>query len=282
VLAFVFFIFHAAELKAKMILSATLQPVVIAHRGSSAYAPENTLSAFELAAEQEADAIELDVDLTRDGHVVVMHDATIDRTTDGHGRVGDLTLEEIRRVDAGAWKDAAFQGERVPLLEEVFEAVGQQLLINVEIKGMALRGAGLEAQVAALIAKHNLIDRVIISSFNPLALRRLKHVNARLACGLLYAPDSPIFLRDAWLAPLIPQLNARHPHHSQVNKALVDRFHAQGLAVNVWTVNQASLVHAMAQAGVDGIIGDDPVLMRETLEPTSGVFDLRFVNEAGA
>jgi glycerophosphoryl diester phosphodiesterase len=166
------------------------------------------------------------------------------------------------------------------LLEEVFEAVGQRLLINVEIKGMALRGTGLEAKVAALIEKHNLIDRVIISSFNPLALRRVKRVNACLTCGLLYAPDTPIFLRDAWLAPLIPQLNARHPHHSQVNKALVDRFHAQGLAVNVWTVNQASLMHAMALAGVDGIIGDDPIMLRETLAPSSGVFDLRFVNAA--
>ncbi len=263
-----------------LFLQPRSQPVVIAHRGSSAYAPENTLAAFQLAAEQEADAIELDVDLTRDGHVVVIHDATIDRTTDGHGRVSDLTLEEIRRVDAGAWKDAAFKGERVPLLEEVFEAVGQRVLINVEIKGMALRGTGLEAQVAALIEKHNLVDRVIISSFNPLALRRLKHVNARQACGLLYAPDSPIFLRDAWFAPLIPGLNARHPHHSQVNKAVVDQLHAQGLAVNVWTVNQAGIAHAMAQAGVDGIIGDDPVLVREALEPPSGVFDLRFVGDA--
>lgn len=257
-----------------LFLQPRSRPLIIAHRGSSAHAPENTLAAFQLAAEQGAEAIELDVDLTRDGHVVVMHDATIDRTTDGYGRVGDLTLEEIRRADAGAWKNAAFRGERVPLLEEVFAAVGQRLLINVEIKGMALRGNGLEARVAALIEKHKLIDRVILSSFNPLALRRLKHVNARLACGLLYAPDLPIFLRDAWLAPLIPQLNARHPQHAQVNKARVDQFHAQGLTVNVWTVNQADLVRAMAQAGVDGIIGDDPVLLREALEPSAGVFVL--------
>ena len=93
--------------------------------------------------------------------------------------------------------------------------------------------------MAALIEKHGLIDRVIISSFNPFALRRVKRANPRLACGLLYAPDLPIFLRDAWLAPLIPGLNARHPHHSQVNRAVVGQFHARGLAVNVWTVNQA-------------------------------------------
>ncbi len=263
-----------------LFLQPRSQPLIIAHRGSSATAPENTLAAFQLAAEQEADAIELDVDLTRDGHVIVMHDATIDRTTDGHGRVADLTLDEVRRADAGAWKDAAFKGEHVPLLEEVFEAVGQRLLINVEIKDMSLLGTGVEAQVAALIEKYDLLDRVILSSFNPLALRRAKYVNPRLACGLLVAPDLPIFLRAAWLAPLVPGLNARHPHHAQVNKTVVDHFHAQGLVVNVWTVNQAGTARAMVQAGVDGLIGDDPILIREAVEPSSGVFDMRYVNEA--
>lgn len=257
-----------------LFLQPRSQPLVIAHRGSSATAPENTLAAFHLAADQAADAIELDVDLTRDGHVIVMHDATIDRTTDGHGRVADLTLAEIRRVDAGAWKSAEFTGERVPLLAEVFEAVGRRVLINVEIKGMSLRGNGLEAQVAALIEKHGLIDRVILSSFNPFALRRAKRAEPRLACGLLVAPDLPFFLRDAWLAPLIPQLDARHPHHSQVNKAVVDRLHARGLMVNSWTANQAGVIRALINAGVDGIIGDDPVLIRETLQPPAGMFDV--------
>jgi glycerophosphoryl diester phosphodiesterase len=256
------------------------RPLVIAHRGASAHAPENTLAAFRLAVEQAADAIELDVDLTRDGHVVVLHDATIERTTDGRGRVTDLALAEIRRADAGVWKAAAFKGERVPLLEEVFEAVGQHLLINVEIKGMSLRGSGLEAKVAALIERHDLIDRVLISSFNPFALRRVKRINPRLACGLIYAPDLPFFLRKAWLAPLVPGLTARHPHHSQVDKTVVDRCHAQGLAVNVWTVNQADVARAMIDAGVDGIIGDDPALIRETLESPSGAFDLQFVHDS--
>jgi glycerophosphoryl diester phosphodiesterase len=263
-----------------LFLQPRSQPLVIAHRGASAYAPENTLAAFELAVIHGADAIELDVDLTRDGQLVVMHDETIDRTTDGHGRVRDLTLADIRRVDAGAWKDAAYAGERVPLLEEVFEAVGQRVLIDVELKDMSLRGNGLEAAVAVLIEKHDLADRVLISSFNPLALRRMKQINAQLACGLIYALDQPIFLRNASLAWLIPGLNARHPHYSQVDRAVVDHFHAQGVAVSVWTVNQIGVARAMAQAGVDGIIGDDPALIREALEPPSGIFDLRFVNDA--
>jgi len=241
------------------------QPFIIAHRGSSAHAPENTLAAFQLAAEQGADAIELDVDLTRDGHAIIMHDTTIDRTTDGAGAVQDLTLDEIRRVDAGTWKSAAFKGERVPLLAEVFAVVGQCVLINVEVKGMSLRSNGVEATVAALVQQYDLFDRVIISSFNPLALRRVKHLEPRLACGLLYAPDLPVYLRQTWLAPLIPHLDARHPHHSQANQLLVEKWHAHGQRVNVWTVNDAATARAMAQAEVDGIIGDDPVLLRRAL-----------------
>ena len=250
-----------------LFLQPRSRPLVIAHRGSSAHAPENTLAAFQLAAEQGADAIELDVDLTRDGQAIIMHDATIDRTTDGSGAVNALTLEEIRRVDAGAWKDAAFKGERVPLLDEVFAMVGQRVLINVEVKSTSLRSNGVEASVAALVQQHNLFERVIVSSFNPFALRRIKQIEPRLACGLLYAPDLPIYLRRAWLAPLVPHLDARHPHHSQVSQALVAKWHARGQRVNVWTVNDAATLRAMAQVGVDGIIGDDPLLMRRLLEP---------------
>lgn len=240
-------------------------PLVIAHRGASANAPENTLTAFTLAVEQGADAIELDVDLTRDGQLVVMHDATIDRTTNGHGRVTDLTWDEIRRVDAGAWKGTAFKGERVPLLAEVLAAVGQRLLINIEIKDMSVRDHGLEVKIANLIKHFDMLERVMISSFSPFALRRMKQGEPRAACGLLYAPNLPLVLRRAWLAPLIPGLNARHPHHSQVTPALVKDCHARQQRVNVWTVNEAVIAQAMARAGVDGIIGDDPVLIRQAL-----------------
>ncbi len=248
-----------------LFLRPRAQPLVIAHRGSSAHAPENTLAAFQLAAEQGADAIELDVDLTRDRQAIIMHDATLNRTTDGTGAVHELTLAEIRRVDAGAWKSAAFKGERVPLLDEVFATVGQRVLINVEVKSMSLRSNGVEAQVAALVQQHNLFERVLISSFNPFALRRIKLSEPRLACALIYAPDLPVYLRQAWLAPLIPHLDARHPQHSQVNQSLVEQWHARGQRVNVWTVNDVATLRAMTRAGVDGIIGDDPVFLRKTL-----------------
>ena len=163
-------------------------------------------------------------DLTRDGHVVVMHDATIDRTTDGQGRVDRSDAGGDRQVDAGAWKSAEFKGEHVPLLEEVFEAVGQRVLINVEIKSTTLRGNGLEAKVSALIREarsDRSSDHLVVQSARPATV---KQIDARLACGLLYSPDQPIYLRDAWLAPLIPHLNARHPHRSPSTRPWSSRF----------------------------------------------------------
>jgi glycerophosphoryl diester phosphodiesterase len=248
-----------------LFLQARPQPLIIAHRGSSTQAPENTLAAFALAADQGADAIELDVTLTRDGQVVVIHDDTLDRTTNGRGRVDQLSYAEIAQYDAGTKFDSGFAGERVPLLSQVFEAAGRRMLINVEIKSSTVRSTGLEAKVINLIRRHGLIERVLVSSFNPLALIAIKHAESRLACGLLYSPDDPIFLSRAWLAPLIPHLDARHPKANTVAPNGVKRIHARGQKINVWTIGTAAEAQAQAAAGVDGLIGNDPVMMRAAL-----------------
>lgn len=240
-------------------------PLVIAHRGSCAHAPENTLAAFTLAAEQGADAIELDVTLTRDGQIVVIHDDTLERTTDGTGRVDQLTYDEVRCFDAGAKFNATYAGERVPLLDQVIEAVGARLLINVELKSTTVRTTGLESKVVETLRRHNFIERVIVSSFNPLALVRVKRLEPRLACGLLYSPDEPFYLSRAWLAPLIPNLEARHPAHELATAETVKQFHARGQRVNVWTIRTVEQAQAMLRAGVDGLIGDDPVLIRKAI-----------------
>jgi glycerophosphoryl diester phosphodiesterase len=242
------------------------QPLIIAHRGSSTHAPENTLAAFTLASDQGADAIELDVTLTRDGQVVVIHDDTLDRTTNGHGRVDQLPYAEVAQCDAGTKFAAKFAGERVPLLSQVFEAMGQRVLINVEIKSTTVRSTGLEACVVDLIRQCGLIERVIVSSFNPLAVITIKHIEPRLACGLLYSPAEPIYLSRAWLAPLIPNLDARHPQASTVTPDVVKQVHARGQKINVWTILTAAEVQSLTAAGVDGLIGNDPVMMREALK----------------
>lgn len=240
-------------------------PLVLAHRGASAHAPENTLAAFILAADQHADGIELDAKLTRDGEIVVMHDAAVDRTTDGHGRVSDHTVAEIKSLDAGSNFGTQYATEHVPLLKEVFDAVAQRLIINIELTNYTSRQDGLELKVIDLIKQYNLIDRVMVSSFNPFSLRKVKSIEPRIVCGLLYSPDMPIYLRRAWLAPIIPHLDAHHPHHQKVTASYVRRLHTQGKKINIWTANDIDAIRSAIEFGVDGIMGDDPVLIREIL-----------------
>jgi glycerophosphoryl diester phosphodiesterase len=251
-------------------------PLVLAHRGASMFAPENTLAAFTLAADQGADGIELDAKLTRDGAIVVMHDPTVDRTTDGHGRVSNLTLSQIkslkikrleaeRQLRASTAKVDALKGaeETVPLLSEVLDAVASRLIINIELTNYTSKRDGLEAKVIDLIQQRDLIDRVMVSSFNPFSLRHVKSIEPRIVCGLLYSPDMPIYLRCAWLAPIIPHLEAHHPHYKQVDSKYVARLHARSQKVNVWTANDIEAIRAAIEFGVDGIMGDDPVLIRD-------------------
>jgi glycerophosphoryl diester phosphodiesterase len=189
--------------------------LIFGHRGASASAPMNTLPAFERAVALGADGIELDVRQTSDGALVVIHDDTVDTTTDGSGRVDSLTLAQLNELDAGAWFGPAFACVRIPTLESVFEAVGARLLINVELKAEHLRATGLEAAVAEAIARFRLHDRVLVSSFNPLALRRFHRLMPEVAIGFLHAPEEPFFLP----ALMMGQLHeARHPHHSMVNE----------------------------------------------------------------
>jgi len=142
-------------------------PAVIGHRGASAAAPENTLAAFNLAVLLGADAVELDAKLSKDDVPVVMHDPTVDRTTDGRGRVADLTLADLKKLDAGSWKDAKYTGERAPTLAEVFEAVGSRLWINVELTNYTTRGDGLEAAVGQVVGEVE-VGEVVANESQPL------------------------------------------------------------------------------------------------------------------
>lgn len=235
-----------------------------AHQGANAAAPANTLAAFRLAAEMGADGVELDAHLSRDGEVVVIHDFTVDRTTGGQGPVQKMTLAQLKELDAGSWFAPAFAGERIPTLQEVFEAIGHRLLVNVEIKSLPGRSRGLEAEVVRLIEDNNLAHRVIVSSFNPLSLRKVKRLNSNIPTALLYAPDMPIFLRRAWLSPIAPH-EFRHPHHSMVDERFMAWVRQKGYRVNAWTVNEPDEMHRLLALGVDGIITDRPDLLAEML-----------------
>jgi glycerophosphoryl diester phosphodiesterase len=239
-------------------------PVIFGHRGACANAPENTLASFELALTQGADAIELDAKLTADGQVVVIHDQTVDRTTNGKGWVNQLKLEEIRRLDAGWFFDIAFKGERVPTLEEVLTQVGGRTFTNIELTNYTSPGDALPLKVAELVKHLGIQDRVMFSSFHPIPLLHAHQLLPDVPIGLLADTGFSGALARSWLGWLIPH-QALHPEASNTSLALIQREHRRGRRVNVWTVNEPQVMRSLFKWDVDGIFTDDPLLARQVL-----------------
>lgn len=246
------------------------KPLIIAHRGASADAPENTLASFHRARELGADGIELDVTLTRDRVPVVIHDDVVDRTTNGHGLVRGLTLLEIKQLDAGSWKSPAYQGETIPTLDQVLNAFAEWRedgankrgwLINVELKSTTIRSDGIEGLVIDLIERRKLEKRILLSSFNPLALIRARLRNPRIARGLLYDRSQPIYLRRAWLA-ILAAPEALHPEHTMVEKEYMHRALRSHYQVNTWTVDSPEEAKRLCSLGVNAIITNVPEVIR--------------------
>lgn len=231
---------------------------VWAHRGASGYAPENTIPAFELALEQGADAFELDVQLTRDDHVVVIHDETLERTTTGAGWVADHSLDDLRTLDASAGRDE-YAGVRIPTLAEVFELVRDTpTRLNIELKNSRMAYMGLEERVLELVASWGMADRVILSTFNHYSLRRLVALGATQPLGALYS--EPLWKPWAYASRL--GATALHPSMAATRRKIVDKSHEHGLAVHVWTVNEPDDVTRMIRLGVDAVITNYPNLAR--------------------
>lgn len=243
---------------------------VVAHRGSAADAPENTLAAVRLALEHGADVVETDVKRTRDGVLVVLHDESLARTTDVRDVfperepwwIGDLTLEEVRRLDAGSWFGPAFTGEQVPTLREWMDAVGDAGML-IEAKEPHLHPGiehELDAELRAVppLAEGLAEGRLVVQSSNRDWLRAFHDLAPDVPLALVHhgVPDEDLLAQDSeWLDALNPALRNTTPE-------LVDRVHALGLATSVWTVNDpADMAQALAW-GVDGVITDHPDLAR--------------------
>ena len=233
--------------------------MIFAHRGASYRAPENTLSAFRLARGMGADGIELDVQLSRDGRAVVIHDATVDRTTDGSGTVAGLTLAELKKLDAGSWFSPDFAGERIPTLAEVFRAVGLDLLLNLELKAMGSESTGLEEVMTSLVVHYGMEDRVLISSFHPLALRRVRRAHPHLPLALLYGTSLPQAELERWVQDLQP-LAALHPEHHLVDATHLAWARKHHCRVNTWTVDEPEGMQRLLALRVDGLITNRPDL----------------------
>lgn len=232
------------------------------HRGARAYAPMNTIPSFELAHEMGAHGIEFDVRRSKDGVLVLLHDATIDGTSNGHGNVADLTFAELRELDFGGWLDAKYAGTQIPTLDELFEAVGNKFLMNVEIKCERLASEGIEQQVAETIARHGLADRILISSFNPLVVKRSAKAMPHILRGLLVEAETP-FARARLLQTL--DIQALHPYFPFIDASYMQKARALGLAVNTWTVNDPAEAQRLAGLGVSAVITDKPDLILAAL-----------------
>ncbi|MEM3747417.1 MAG: glycerophosphodiester phosphodiesterase family protein [Thermoproteota archaeon] len=217
----------------------------IGHRGAKFYEPENTLRSFRKALELGVDAVELDVRRTRDGELVVIHDAEVDRTTNGKGLVRELTLEEIRRLDAG-------KGEKIPTLEEALDFLDGRVKILIELKE-----EGFEEEVLKLVRGKKLEKNVVIISFLEDALRRIRELDKDVETGLIYVKhenpvETALELKANYLLPLY-----RFTH-----SALIRRAREKGLKVIVWTINDEKEASEYAGKGVDGITSDKPDILK--------------------
>ncbi len=257
------------------------RPWIIAHRGASGLVPENTLTAFVLAAEQGADAVELDLRISRDGHLVVCHDATLERTTDGRGFVHEHTLAELQRLDAGYTfttdRGASYPfrglGLRIPTFAEVLAALPEHVAINAEIKSAPWdpadrqRGQAIAERVVALVRERpELRARLLVSSFDNAVLDTIRHLDPELPVGLCTMPLVP--LPDQLRITLERGYDAFHPMDvgfEEHGAAVVAAAHVAGLVVNVWTVDLPDRAVELAALGVDGIITDYPEATRRAL-----------------
>ena len=226
----------------------------IAHRGASGRAPENTHAAFAAALSLGAQAIELDCQLSADGELVVIHDETLERATDGRGAVGDRTFADLQRLDAGAWFGEEFRGERIPRLADVLAQVRDRVTLNVEIKSARDLGT-IEAKLAALVTAERAADWVVFSSFHPAALRTMRAAAPWARLGVL-CDHYP--LPDGLALALEVEAETVIPGRRWIDPRVVEAAHVRGLGVWVWTVNEPGEMRRLAALGVDALFSDYP------------------------
>lgn len=244
-----------------------IKPVIIAHRGASKQAPENTMAAFRKALELGAGGIETDVHLSADGHLVIIHDEKVDRTSNGKGLVGEKTFEELRSLDFGSWFSPDFRGERIPELDELLELVSKwDGLLNIELKNGPVFYPGIEQAVAAAIRKHKLTNRTIISSFNHYSLVEIRKIDPEIKTAPLYMAG----LYEPWVYARRIGAAAIHPLFYNIVPEIIKDCKLNNIMVNPFTVDQPEQIKAMAAAGVDGIITNVPDIALKIVKEIGG------------
>jgi glycerophosphoryl diester phosphodiesterase len=241
--------------------------LVIGHRGAAGLAPEHTRPSFERALEIGVDMIELDVQLSRDGYLVVIHDRDLKRTTGETGAVRERTLDELKGLDTGSWFAQEFRGEPLLTLDQVFELVAKRACLNVEIKSPRPDWEATADALASLLEKLGRVEDTVVSSFEMGALASLRRRLPRAAIGVLWQGLDPA---PAWTWATELQAVSVHPFTSAVNDEMVSFAHQRGLRVHAWTVNDEAEMERLAAAGIDGIISDFPDRVRRVRERRPG------------
>lgn len=230
-------------------------PLIIAHRGDVTNAPENTIPAFKKAHELGADGIELDVRLTKDDKLVVFHDRRLERTSNGAGALNHFNQAEILGLDAGSWYSPEFKDEHPPTLDEVFESLPADFLINVEMK-VIMKGMKLIArQVADVVRRHNRWDSTLIASFNPISLWELRKIEPKITRGYIWSRRHPFPIRSRCFSPLV-QADWYDPANDSYNPKLQRKFQSRGGRVLAWDLDFDRDIEEMAAARLDGFVTD--------------------------
>jgi glycerophosphoryl diester phosphodiesterase len=243
--------------------------MLVAHRGASGHAPENTLAAFRLALEMGADGIELDVHMSRDGEIVVMHDATLNRTTGRRGRVGRKTLWELKALDAGHWFNRSFpekaraeyEGERIPTLDEVMAMIGRRTRLYIEIKNPRLYPETLGTELLRLVRYHRLRGNVIFLSFDRRFLRKIRTLDDSIPTLLLVSRT----LKDPVKSAATLGVGSLGLMYRLAGRPLIAKARKAGLGVIVWTVNGVEDLRRMINSDVDAIVTNYPDRFRTIL-----------------
>lgn len=246
------------------------QTLIIAHRGASGNAPENTLAAIDLALRQKADMIEIDIFLSKDNQLVVMHDQRVDRTTNGQGNVEELTLAELKKLDAGSWFSDKFTGEKIPTLAEVLHKIQGKTRLLIEIKQS---GRGIAQKTDALIRQYKAESWCVIQSFDHQVIQNLDKTGSSLEKHQLVIGNLPLFLPYHYNKKLssgniyqYKQVASVNPMYLFTTLGVIRKLHAQGKKVTVWTVNHPNDIKKLIQMGVDGIITNYPAKAKKIRE----------------
>ncbi len=234
-----------------------------AHRGASGYYPENTMLAFEKAVEMGCEGIETDVQLTKDGVLVLCHDELLDRTTDGKGFIAETNYSEIANLDAAKLWNGKFKNVKIPTLEEFLEYVkDKNIMINLELKNSVIDYENIEKLVIDMVYKYELKEKVIISSFNHYSVLKCKAIDNTIKSGLLY--DCRIYNVGKYASEL--GVDAVHPSFYCLNEEIIKEIRSHNLAINTYTVNEEKYMHLLAKMNIEGIITNYPDKLKKVLE----------------